>query len=97
MRIDDVLWIEEFEAKLWDKHRVTAREAEFVLFTTDHVRFVEKGDRPTEDLYAAYGQSPGGRYLLVFFVYKPRLHQALPISARTMTRSERRLYGRQKR
>jgi len=53
MQIDDLLWIQEFEDKLWQKHRVTAEEAEFVLFTTGHVRFVEKGARPAEDLYAA--------------------------------------------
>ena len=97
MRIDDVVWIEEFEEKLWHKHRVDAGEAEFVLFTTDHIRFVERGDRPTEDLYAAYGQTQGGRYLVVMFLYKPRSRQALPISARDMTRAERRLHARQRR
>lgn len=96
MRIDDVLWVEEFEEKLWHKHGVAAEEVEFLLFTTDYIRFVEKGERPTEDLYAAYGQTQGGRYLMVFFLYKPRLHQALPISARDMTPAERRLYDKDK-
>jgi uncharacterized DUF497 family protein len=95
MQINSVLWIEEFEEKLWSKHRVTPGEAEFVLHTTSHVRFVEKGDRPSEHLYAAYGQTQEGRYLIVFFLFKPHLHQALPISGRDMTPAERRRYGKE--
>ena len=55
----------------------------------------EKGHVRGEDLYVAYGQTDGGRYLVVFFIHK---HQsvALPISARDMTQSERRYYERQK-
>jgi uncharacterized DUF497 family protein len=47
-----------------------------------------------EDLYAAYGQTSGGRHLIVFFIRKEQT-AALPISARDMTDSERRYYERQ--
>lgn len=47
-----------------------------------------------EDLYAAYGQTDGGRYLIIFFVRKEQT-AALPISARDMTDSERKYYERQ--
>jgi len=46
-----------------------------------------------EDLYVAYGQTHGGRYLIVFFIRKET--PALPISARDMTDSERNYYERQ--
>ncbi len=48
-----------------------------------------------EHLYVAYGQTSEGRYLAVFFIRKPR-SAALPISAREMTRAERRYFHEQK-
>jgi len=44
-------------------------------------------------LYAAYGQTDAGRYVIVFFVLK-RDSQALVISARDMEGKERKIYGR---
>jgi uncharacterized protein len=55
--------------------------------------FVEKGHRLGENVYAALGQSEAGRYLIVFFVYK-KDQQALILSARDMTQTERRTYER---
>jgi uncharacterized DUF497 family protein len=46
-------------------------------------------------VYAAYGQTRAGRYLVVFFIRKPQAG-ALPISAREMTSPERRYYNEQK-
>ena len=54
-------------------------------------RFVEKGHRTREDVYAVLGQTGPGRYLIVFFVHKPD-HRALILSARDMTNTERRRY-----
>ncbi|PIZ25726.1 MAG: hypothetical protein COY47_04380, partial [Chloroflexi bacterium CG_4_10_14_0_8_um_filter_57_5] len=56
-----------------------------------HVRFVEKGHRSGENVYAALGLTDGGRYLIVFFVLK-RDGRALILSARNMSRAERRKY-----
>ena len=58
-----------------------------------HFRFIEKGHRSGENVYAAMGQTTGGRYLVVFFVYKSD-RRALILSARDMTKAERRLYGK---
>ncbi len=92
MRIRHVIWLPEIEDKLLHKHNVFAEEAEEVLFGNPHIRFVEKGHREGEDLYAAYGQT-AGRWLIVFFVLKGQ-HEALVLSARDMERKERRLYAR---
>jgi len=50
-----------------------------------------KGHVKGEHLYAAYGQTLVGRYLVVFFILKRRM-AALPISAREMSRSEKKYY-----
>lgn len=93
MRVREVIWLPEIEDKLWEKHRVTMVEVEEVIFGEPHVRFVEQGHQQDEDMYAAYGQTEAGRYIIVFFVLK-RGRQALVISARDMDRKERKTYGR---
>jgi uncharacterized DUF497 family protein len=55
---------------------------------------VEKGYTEGEDVYAAFGQTFGGRYLSVFFVYKPKDNTATIISARNMSKKERKTYAR---
>jgi uncharacterized DUF497 family protein len=93
MRIEEVLWLQPFVEKLAAKHNVSPEEVEQLLRLGPRFRRVERGDRPGEDLYAAMGQTDAGRYLMVFFVLKPG-NLALVISARDMTRAERRAYGR---
>lgn len=93
MRVRHIIWLPEIEDKLYRKHNVLAEEVEEVLFDKPHVRFVEKGHREGENLYAAYGQTKDGRWLIAFFVLKAK-GEALIISARDMNRKERRLYVR---
>jgi len=95
LRLQDVVWIEKFASKIEEKHSVSTEEVEEVLFSRPHVRRAEKGKVRGEHLYVAYGQTTTGRYLVVFFIRKPRA-AALPISARGMTLSERRYYYEQK-
>jgi len=90
-----VIWKEQFVEKMEGKHGVAVREVEEILFSNPHVRLFEKGHIKGENLYAAYGQTRAGRYLIVFFVLKNRT-SALPISARDMTQSERKYYEKQK-
>lgn len=71
MRIYEVIWKERFVDKIAAKHGVTTEEIEDVLFSHPFVRFAEKGRATGEDLYAAYGQTEAGRYLVVFFIRKP--------------------------
>lgn len=93
MRIYHIIWLPEIEEKLYHKHQVLVEEVEEVLFDKPHIRFVEKGHQEGEDLYAAYGRTAAGRWLIVFFIVKGE-HEALVISARDMERKERRLYAR---
>ena len=95
MRLYDVIWNARFGAKIAEKHAVSADEVEEVLFSGPHVRRLEKGKVKGEHLYVAYGQTSAGRYLVVFFIRKPR-GAALPISARDMTDAERRYFHEQK-
>lgn len=56
-------------------------------------RFIETGDIEGEDLYAALGQTNEGRYLIVYFVHKAT-GEALIVSAREMTKKEKRTHGK---
>ena len=95
MRLYDVIWNEKFVGKFAEKHAVSTDEIEEVLFSRPHVRRLEKGKVKGEHLYVAYGQTEAGRYLVVFFIRKPRA-AALPISPREMTGAERRYFHEQK-
>jgi uncharacterized DUF497 family protein len=93
MNVTGVIWLRDVVDKLLWKYRVTTDEVEEVLSHSSRYRFIETGDIAGEDLYAAMGQTEVGRYLIVFFVYKTT-GEALVISARDLTRKERRSYGK---
>ena len=95
MRLYDIIWKNAFVEKIGAKHHVTTDEVEEILFAEPHIRFEAKGHVKGEHLYAAYGQTVGGRFLVVFFILKRRM-AALPISAREMSRSEKKYYNEQK-
>ena len=65
MQIDYIVCPEIIEEKLAKKHHVTLREARQALLNTPRIRFAEKGYTDNEDVYAAFGQTFGGRYLSV--------------------------------
>ena len=92
MRIEGIIWLEDIVEKLILKHGVEQDEVVEVLKNKPIFRLAGKGHRNDENLYAALGQTNPGRYLTVFFVYK-KTKKALIISARAMTRSERRRYA----
>ena len=94
MQIEIVVCSRRTEAKLESKHHVTFREARQLFFSKPRIRFAESGHTAGEDVYAAFGQTLGGRYLSVFFIYKPARRTAVIISARDMSDKERRTYGR---
>ncbi len=93
MRIEGILWYPEIVEKIVSKHHVEPEEAEQALRNDARFRFVEKGDRPGEDVYMALGRSHGGRYLAVLFIHK-RNGKALVLSARDMAGKERRIHDR---
>ena len=91
MKLSGIIWLEEIVEKIEHKHQVRQDEVREVLSGSSHFRFVEKGHRRGENVYSALGQTGAGRYLIVFFIRK-KTGQALPVSARDMTTSERRRY-----
>ncbi|HNS19032.1 MAG TPA: BrnT family toxin [Sedimentisphaerales bacterium] len=91
MKVRGTIWLDSVVEKLDTKHGVSQEEVYQVLQGPARFRYVEKGHRPHEDVYAALGQTVAGRYMIVFFVHKPD-HRALILSARDMTDAERRHY-----
>ena len=93
MKIKGFIWLEDIVQKLLWKHAVVQTEVAEIFVNAPRFRFVEKGHRSGENVYAAFGQTDGGRYLAIFFVYK-KDGRALIVSAREMTDSERRRYAK---
>ena len=79
MKIDYIVCPGNIEEKLESKHHITAREARQVLLHKPRIRFAERGYTKGNDVYGAFGQTFSGRYLAVFFVYKPETATAIII------------------
>ena len=95
MVIHETIWQDEIEEKIIRKHNVWPLEVEEALASRPRIRFMERGHRPGEDLYAAFGQTEAGCYLAVYFLLMPQ-SKALIITARGMTPKEIRSYGKSK-
>jgi len=93
MKINGIIWLRSVIDKLLRKHQVETDEVEEVFSSRPRYRHLERGDVEGEDLYAAFGRTQAGRYLTVFFIYKTT-REALVVSARDMTRKERKTYGK---
>jgi uncharacterized DUF497 family protein len=92
MRVTGLIWLRDIVDKLAWKHQVTTDEVEEALTAAAGFRFLERGDVEGEDLYVARGRAAAGRYLIIFFVYK-KTGEALIVSAREMTKKEKKAYG----
>ena len=95
MEILGCIWLDQFVDKIIQKHKVYPEEVEDMLSQNPQIRMAERGDVKGEDLYMAFGRSYAGRYLSVLFIMK-KGKQALVISARDMSKRERKSYGRRK-
>lgn len=93
MNIEGVIWLRAVVDKLVFKHHVETHEVEELFSGEPSFRFVEKGERESEDVYMALGQTDAGRYLTVLFIHK-KTKEALILSARDMAEKERKMYGR---
>jgi len=91
--ITEIVWRPEVERKIWQKHHVTTEDIEGMFDGDPVITFVERGRLQGEDLYAAWGQTPGGRYLIAFFIHKLS-GEALVVSARDMDQKERKRHAR---
>lgn len=91
MKIEGIIWLRDVVDKLLIKHAVETHEVEELLNSKPKFLFVEKGNRPGENVYMALGRTDAGRYLSVLFIYK-KTREALALSARDMARKERIMY-----
>jgi uncharacterized DUF497 family protein len=91
LKIRRVVWFGDIVEKLVQKHDVSQNEVRDVLEGKPCFRLIEKGHRAGENVYAAMGQTHAGRHLIVFFVYK-KDGSVIILSARNMTKAERRRY-----
>ena len=91
LRIRFLNWDEGTAEHIRRKHRVKPQEAEEVVFSRDKSVFRSRDDR-----YLILGQTEAGRYLLVVV---ENLHKGACdlVTAREMTRKERRRYLKQRR
>jgi uncharacterized protein len=95
MVIRQIIWKDQFVEKLAVKHGVSIDEVEHILNSNPHIRKIGKGYVKGENVYAAFGQTEAGRYLVIFYIRKSS-GGILPISARDMDDGERSYYGKQK-
>jgi len=79
-------------AKNWDLHQVTQAECEQAFFNRPILVTVDEGYSAEERRYAALGQTEAGRRLSIVFTIRETLVRV--ISARNMSRRERRFYER---
>ena len=85
--IEGFIWEDWVVDKLGWKHGVDPAEVEDVFFDPPY-----KVRRTKAQKYLLYGQSESGRYLFIVFIWVNRFVKV--ISARDMTKSERRYYRR---
>ncbi len=88
MRISEIVWDEEAVIHI-AKHGVEPEEVEEACFDDPLIR------RGRQGLYYVLGRSRGGRYLFMVFKLLGR-GQARVITARDMTRSEKRYFKKVK-
>ncbi len=93
MEISRIIWLEDIVEKLRWKHNVEEIEVIEVFENKPKFQRKEKGFKPGEDVYAAFGRSDTGRLLSVFFIYT-KDQRAIIVSARDMTQKERKKYVR---
>jgi uncharacterized DUF497 family protein len=91
MILDDIVWLDSIVDKLAWKHSLTTSEVEEVLSGRCRVFKLESGKIEGEHLYNALGKTAPGRYISEFFIRKLN-NKALIITARDMTRAERKRY-----
>lgn len=77
--------------KNWDKHGVSTGECEEVFFNQPLVVAADEGHSQHEERFFALGHADEGRMLFLVFTIRGSLVRV--ISARDMSRKERKVYG----
>lgn len=89
--VEGLDWDEWNIKKNWERHRVTHIECEEVFFNEPLVVKEDTGHSKTEDRYYLLGRTDSDRFLFVVFTI--RHNKIRIISARDMSKKERRLYN----
>ena len=83
-------WDAGNSGKIWERHRVAPAECEELFLNRPLVIEQDKEHSAGEERIYALGQTDAGRLLFVAFTIRGRLIRV--ISARNMSRKERRVY-----
>jgi len=83
-------WDDGNAEKNWLRHRVSRTESEQIFFNQPLLIVDDVGHSEREDRYYALGRTDGDRPLFVVFTIRETLIRV--ISARDMTRRERKVY-----
>lgn len=83
-------WDADNAGKIWERHQVTSAESEEVFFNRPLLVGDDETHSASEERFYALGQTDAGRLLFVVFTIRGRLVRA--ISARDMSRKERKVY-----
>ena len=83
-------WDKYNQCKNWEKHKVDFRECEQVFFNRSLKIFYDKGHSQEENRFIALGITDKNRKL--YLVFTIRNKKIRVISARDMSRKERRFY-----
>ena len=89
--IDGFDWSRGNDKKIESKHGVTMLEVEQVFFNTPLLTYNDEKHSVNEDRYYVLGHTDEGRRLFIAFTIREK--RIRPISARDMSRSERRSYS----
>lgn len=83
-------WDAANSSKIWEKHQVATIECEEIFFNHPLVVGDDEKQTAVEDRLYALGQTDAARFLFVVFTMRGRLIRV--ISARDMSRKERKVY-----
>lgn len=83
-------WDDANAGKIWERHQVTPAESEEVFFNRPLLVGDDEMHSASEERFYGLGQSDAGR--LLFVVFTLRGHLIRMISARDMSRKERKVY-----
>jgi uncharacterized DUF497 family protein len=89
-RLTGFEWDEGNLSKNWEKHHVSALECEQVFFNRPLIPLPDERHSETEQRFYALGQTDMGRRLFVVFTARNDFIRV--ISARDMSRKERKIY-----
>ena len=83
-------WDAGNSAKVWDRHQVMPTECEELFFNRPLIVRSDDQHSAGEERFYALGQTDGGRLLFAVFTIRSRLIRV--VSARDMSRKERRIF-----